>query len=272
MALWVIGDVQGCADALWRLLQAIAFTPGRDRLWFAGDLVNRGPDSLGVLRWTLRMHREHPGTVATVLGNHDLHLLCRAAGLVAAKRRDTLDELLSASDLPELCAWLSQQPLATLLQPESAEPWLLVHAGLLPQWSPAFVLREAESVCGLLNGPERLDLLAALIEPRRPTPMKIRLAADFAAQITRLRCLDERGEPCGEFTDAPEFAPVGYTPWFAVAGRKSQGTRVIFGHWAALGVRSGADWLSLDSGCVWGQRLTAVRLPDGHRVDVPAQL
>ncbi len=270
MATWVIGDVQGCSDALLRLVQAIAFDPLRDELWLAGDLVNRGPDSLGVLRWAVDCELRHPGRVRAVLGNHDLHLLARAEGLVGPKHRDTLDELLAAPDLAHLLQWLARQPLVAQLGDVQGKPSLLVHAGLLPQWPAAQVLRDADAISALLSGPERPELLRALVDGKVDVAGDLRELAHVLGVLTRLRCLRADGRPDNDYTGTPETAPKGCTPWFATMGRKSADQFVIFGHWAALGVRCSPSWASVDSGCVWGQRLSALRLHDLHVVSVPA--
>lgn len=268
MATWVIGDVQGCKEPLDRLLALIAFDPTRDQLWLAGDVVNRGPDSLGVLRWLVATDAAHPGSVATVLGNHDIHLLCRSEKLCAAKRRDTLDAVLAAPDLRKLTGWLLRQPLVARLD-AGGRP-LLLHGGLLPDWTAQFALDEAQIASGLLRGPQRRTVLEAVLDPKQPVPMAVRLAADFISVVTRLRCVSAQGEVCGTFAGAPEDAPAGFEPWYAIEGRKSADSHVLFGHWAALGVRRGPNWTSLDSGCVWGQRLTALCVETGVTASVPA--
>ncbi len=270
MATWVIGDVQGCCDALLRLIEAIAFDPLRDELWLAGDLVNRGPDSLGVLRWAVDCEHRHPGRVRAVLGNHDLHLLTRAEGLAGPKRRDTLDELLAAPDLAQLLQWLARQPLAAALAPVHGLPALLVHAGLLPHWPAPALLQQAQAISQVLTGPERPQLLRALLDGTVPVASDLRDMAEMMAVLTRLRCVRADGRPQFDFAGTPETAPRGCTPWYEVTGRRSSDHFVIFGHWAALGVRRGRNWASTDSGCVWGNTLSALRLHDLHVVDVPA--
>jgi bis(5'-nucleosyl)-tetraphosphatase (symmetrical) len=268
MTTWVIGDVQGCWQALQRLLAAIRFDPQRDRVWLAGDLVNRGEDSLAVLQWASRTSRRHPHSVQAVLGNHDLHLLARAAGLAPAKRRDTLDGVLGHRSCSRLCAWLARQPLAVQL--ETPERPLLLHAGVLPQWTLQEVLDGAREASAILRSRQRRLLLHALVDKTATVPARVRRAADFVAIVTRLRCCNTDGSVDGSFDGPPAMAPAGLTPWFAMPGRKTAGQPIVFGHWAALGARRGQDWTSLDSGCVWGRQLTALELETGQLHSVAA--
>ena len=264
MATWVIGDVQGCFEPLQRLLAAIRFEPDRDRLWLVGDLVNRGPDSLGVLRWAAA-----DASVSTVLGNHDLHLLARWAGVRPPGVRDTLDDLLGAPDCDNLMDWLRRRPL--LLHRDGQ---LLVHAGLLPSWSIAQALDRAFEVETALRGPDYRAFLATLHEPlpspqaaAEPGPARLHVSA---AVLTRLRACTADGVPALAYTGAADGCPDGTAPWFTWPTDRPQATRILFGHWAALGARRGAGWAALDSGCVWGRALTAMRLADGATVSVPA--
>lgn len=270
VATWAIGDVQGCWQALQRLLATIRFDPQRDRIWLAGDIVNRGEDSLAVLRWAVGTSRRYPHSVQAVLGNHDLHLLARAAGLAGAKRRDTLDGVLQAPDCTRLCAWLARQPLAICL--DTPERPLLVHGGVLPSWSLDDVLEQAHRTSLMLRGPRRRRLLQALVDPSAVVAAEVRRAAAFAAIVTRLRCCSSDGLIDSTYSGPPEQAPEGMMPWYAVPGRRTAGQPIVFGHWAALGARRGPDWVSLDSGCVWGHALTALDLDSGGWVSVPAQL
>lgn len=270
MATWVIGDIQGCLLPLQRLLEAISFDPEEDFLWLAGDMVNRGPDSLGVLRWAVELDKRAPGRLVAVLGNHDLHLLCRAEGLATAKRRDTLDAVLSAPDRDELTAWLRRQPLVHQQKIAGLGEVTLLHAGLLPQWSLSWVAQQARYAEALLRSPRRRELLKVLVDPSQAVPMAVRVAAEFAGTVTRLRCVDAQGRPLSEFSGPLEQVPAGAHPWFEAPGRVSRGQWVVFGHWAALGLRQGPDWIATDAGCVWGQALAAVRLEDRAVVRVPA--
>lgn len=270
MATWVIGDIQGCLQPLQRLLEAIAFDPQKDQLWLAGDTVNRGPDSLGVLRWAVDLEKRFPGRLIAVLGNHDLHLLCRAEGLAGAKRRDTLDAVLSAPDREELIAWLRRQPLVHQQRLEGLGQVTLLHAGVLPHWSLAWVAQQARYTEALLRSPRRRELLRVLVDPSQAVPMAVRVAAEFTGMVTRLRAVDAHGRALADFSGPLEQLPAGAQAWFEVPERVSRGQWIVFGHWAALGMRQGADWIATDAGCVWGQALAAVRLEDRHVVQVPA--
>ena len=265
MATWAIGDVQGCWDALQRLLVAVAFDPQQDRLWLAGDMVNRGPQSLEVLRFC----RDNADAVVAVLGNHDLHLLSRAAGVAVAGRRDTLDDVLAAADRDSLLAWLRAQPLLV-----RQGGFVMVHAGLWPSWSLAEAERAAELAGQALRGADAIAMLRGLRAADRwcedATPQAQAIAA--AAILTRIRCVGRDGgmlAHSGRLEDAPAHA----SPWWslrrAARGSLADGDIVICGHWAALGLRQDADHWSLDTGCVWGRALTAVCLEDQRVVAVP---
>jgi bis(5'-nucleosyl)-tetraphosphatase (symmetrical) len=259
MATYAIGDIHGCFETLRRLLRRFRFHPSRDRLWLVGDLVNRGPDSLGVLRWAAELGE----CAVVVLGNHDLHLLARAAGVAERKRRDTLEEVLAARDRDDLLAWLRWRPL---LHREGDR--VLVHAGLFPTWQAGEAERLAREVEAELRGGGAAGLLAGYSRksPERwegelPAADRARVAL---AGFARLRTLDAAGRMCADFSGPPAEAPPGCRPWFAVPGRRSAGEHVIFGHWAALGLRLTDGYSALDTGCVWGQELTALRLDDGR--------
>lgn len=265
MTTWALGDIQGCHTTLRRLLERIRFDAGVDRLWLVGDLVNRGPGSLDVLRWA----RELGDRLTVVLGNHDLHLLARGLGAAAAKPTDTLDAVLAAPDRDELLAWLRARPL---LHREG--DLLLVHAGLLPEWTVGEAETQARDVERALRGPEAAELLA---RPRRHAPrgwiaglenLPRRQLALLA--LTRLRTMSLHGEPEFDFSGPPDGAPAGHIPWFRMPGRRSAEATVVFGHWAALGLHRGPHHLALDSGCVWGGTLTALRLDDRTVVQEPA--
>lgn len=259
MATYAIGDVQGCWLTLRALLERLPLVEGRDRLWITGDLVNRGPRSLEVLRWAV----ERPDLVA-VIGNHDLHLLSRAAGVRREKPRDTLDEVLAAPDRDRLLDWLAARPL---LHREG--PWVMVHAGLLPAWDLARAERLARELEALLRGPDRTGLLAGYAGGAGPEAWSEALPAAEQRLValrafTLLRTVREDGAMEPEFDGPPREAPPGLVPWFDAPGRAWSGQcRVVFGHWAALGLHRGDEALGLDSGCVWGGQLTALRLDDG---------
>ena len=257
MAVYAIGDLQGCAAPLERLLDEIRFDPAADRVWLVGDLVNRGPESLR----TLRLVKALGAAAVSVLGNHDLHLIARAAGVQAAKSRETLGEVLAASDLPELVGWLRQRPM---LHVEGG--FVLVHAGLLPEWTVAKARTLAGEVEDTLRGEGYRALLAGMYgdQPDRWEDglegiARLRVVINA---MTRLRVVDERGAMALAFKGEPGESSEGWTPWFDVPGRKSRDHVVVCGHWSALGLLVRPDLAALDTGCVWGRRLTAMRLED----------
>lgn len=250
MATYVIGDVQGCFDTLKALLKRCAFDPQHDRLWFAGDLVNRGPRSLDVLRYLKSLGDR----VIAVLGNHDLHLLSRHAGIALEKPLDTLEAVLAAPDVEDLMDWLANRPL---MYTENA--FTLVHAGLLPTWT----ISDAANFARDLEAKIRDKTARRSLLNKMDYPPALRA-------LTTLRTCFSDGTFC-KYNGAPETAPPGCVPWFAHPERKSRGEMVIFGHWSALGYRRGTDYMALDTGCVWGQALTGVRLEDGQRFTEPAR-
>jgi bis(5'-nucleosyl)-tetraphosphatase (symmetrical) len=265
MATYAIGDVQGCMTTLERLLVRIAYDRRHDRLWLAGDLVNRGPRSLDVLRWAVG----EGDRVVSILGNHDLHLLLAAAGLRPRKPRDTLDAILDARDRDDLLAWVRARPLV-----HRDGRYLLVLGGLWPTWS----LDEAESLshevaAQLRGGRAFLEALAAGSGGLAAWDEKskgVERARHAAALMTTLRMLDKHGEPL-KFSGAPADAPRGAVPWYDAPRRRSRDATILFGHWAAHGFADHRpEWISLDSGCVWGRSLTAVRLGDGKAFHEPA--
>jgi bis(5'-nucleosyl)-tetraphosphatase (symmetrical) len=252
MATWAIGDVHGCFRTLRKLLKRVAFDPAADRLWLTGDLVNRGPGSLETLEWA----RDLDERLTVVLGNHDLHLLAVAAGVAEERARDTLRDVLRAKRCDDLLGWLLRRPLAV-----RQGRHLLVHAGLLPEWSAADCERVARAVEDRLTGGEGPELLAAY-RARREAAGSFELAALTA--LTLLRTLRADGSLCREFSGPPDEAPDGCVPWYDAPGRRSGETTVVCGHWAALGLRLRPDLFALDSGCAWGGRLSAVCLEDGR--------
>lgn len=263
MATYAIGDIQGCFAPLQRLLLRIDFDPARDRLWLTGDLVNRGPQSLEVLRFARNLG---PAAI-TVLGNHDLHLLARWAGVAPARRRDTLDAVLAASDAPELLAWLRRQ---RLLYREGA--YCVIHAGLLPQWSIDDAERMARQAEAVLCGPAGNSLLAALPRSGVDGPVDVARSLPFVSAVTRLRTCTADGHPCETFNGAPENAPPGCLPWFEVPGRRNTDATIVFGHWSALGLLCAPGLIAVDTGCVWGRELSAVRIEDGAVFAEPADV
>lgn len=255
MQIYAIGDVQGQRAALEALLAKIDLQ-AEDRLWFVGDLVNRGPDSLGVLRLVKALGER----AITVLGNHDLHLLARAEGIAGAKQRDTLDAVLSAPDRDALLAWLRTRPLA-----HYDNGYLMVHAGVLPEWDAPRVIKLAGEVERALGGADYRAFLAQLYgnEPARWDEHldgipRLRVIVNA---LTRVRMLYADGKMDFEFKAHPDEAPSGLAPWFDVP-RKTSDCTMVFGHWSALGLVTRPNLLALDSGCVWGRTLSAMRLSD----------
>lgn len=258
MATYAIGDVQGCYEPLQRLIQHIRFNPTTDRLWFVGDLVNRGPDSLAVLR----LIKQLGDRAIAVLGNHDLFLLSVAENIVRLRPEDTLQSILDAPDRNELLTWLRHQ---RLFYREGA--FAMVHAGLLPQWSVDEAEKLAREVEASLQGPDYRNVLRALYpskhlqwSPDLTGPTRL---ATIIKVLTRLRACSTDGRMESSFNGPPERIPPGYLPWFKVKNRQHGNTNtIICGHWAALGLHCEARLLAIDSGCVWGRKLTAVRLED----------
>jgi bis(5'-nucleosyl)-tetraphosphatase (symmetrical) len=268
VARYAIGDVQGCRTELAELLQKIAFNAARDELWFVGDLVNRGPESLG----TLRLVKSLGANAAVVLGNHDLHLLAVAlGGERKARAGDTLDELLAAADRDTLLQWLLERPLALH---DARRGDLLVHAGLVPQWSAeqaVLLAREVEHT--LRDSPRKLF---RAMYGNQPDRWSEDLSGDDRRRfiintLTRLRFCTAKGRIDLKMKGAPSTAGGDYAPWFEHAHRASRPARVIFGHWSTLGLLRRPNLLALDTGCVWGGALTAVDLddPDREPVQVP---
>jgi len=258
---YLIGDLQGCCDAFERLLAEIAFSPSRDTLTVLGDLVNRGPQSLGVLRRV----RGLGAAAEALLGNHDLHLLAVAHGVRPAHRNDTLGEILAAPDREAWLEWLRARPLAL-----QRHGWLCVHAGVAPAWSAQETLTLAGEVEQMLRGPALADFLPRLYgnEPARwsETLQGADRWRHVINVLTRIRFVHAAdGTLDFKAKDGADAAPPGFVPWFAAPGRASTGTPIAFGHWSTLGLIDRADLLSIDTGCVWGGALTAVRVDGGRR-------
>jgi bis(5'-nucleosyl)-tetraphosphatase (symmetrical) len=266
MAHYAIGDIQGCHAEFCELLTLIGFSATSDRLWLTGDLVNRGPDSLAVLREV----RALGDAARMVLGNHDLHLMTVAAGHRPAHRDDTLAPILEAPDRDELLAWLARQPLAI-----AEDGLLMVHAGVLPQWTASRVVDLAREVEAVLQGDAREPFLRALYgdEPRAWRDDlegfdRLRLIVNA---LTRLRFCTADGRMDFREKRGAAHAPPGYAPWFLQAGRRSADALVICGHWSTLGLLLAPNVLMLDSGCLWGGPLTALRLSDRRVYQVPSR-
>lgn len=258
MAVYAIGDVQGCYAPLGRLLDKLAFDPTCDRLWFVGDLVNRGPESLQVLR----LVRDLGPAATVVLGNHDLYLLMVAAGFSRRGKDDTLARVLEAPDRDELLAWLAQRPLL-----HAEGEYVLVHAGLLPAWTVAQAGACAREVEAALAGARARKFLLHL-QGDQPDRWAESLAGwdrlRFIVNVlTRMRFCTADGRLSLRAKGAPEKAPPDTLPWFRVPGPARGERTVVCGHWSALGFYRGEGIIALDSGCVWGGKLTALRLDDG---------
>ncbi|MCU0943485.1 MAG: symmetrical bis(5'-nucleosyl)-tetraphosphatase [Hydrogenophaga sp.] len=255
MSLYLIGDVQGCDEALGRLLDTLDFSPSRDRLVVLGDLVNRGPASLAVLRRLMVLG----GSAQSLLGNHDLHLLAVAHGVRRPHRSDTLDGILDAPDRDALLDWVRQRPLALM-----ERGWLLVHAGVLPQWSDTEALTLAHEFESVLQGPDWIAFLHEMYG-NQPTRWAETLTGSDRLRVivnafTRLRFCTTDGEMEFATKDGAAAAPAGFMPWFEVPGRRSADTPVAFGHWSTLGRLVRPRLLALDTGCLWGGCLTAARI------------
>ena len=254
MATYAVGDIQGCMSSLERLLDVMPLRD-EDRIWVVGDLVNRGPRSLDVLRWA----RREDARLTTVLGNHDLHLLARAAG-APAKKRDTLDDVLGAPDRDALIDWLRARPLVHV---DGA--FVLVHGGLHPRWTAADARARGAEVERALRGD---DWRAWILDSGGKAPAwrddltGTPRAKGILSWLVRARMSTAHAELDQDFDGPPAEAPKGELPWFALPDPAWGDHQVVFGHWAALGLDLGPRHLALDSGCVWGNRLTAVRLDD----------
>ncbi|MFT3664871.1 symmetrical bis(5'-nucleosyl)-tetraphosphatase [Piscinibacter sp.] len=258
--IYLIGDVQGCCDAFERLLAAIGFSPSRDRLVVLGDLVNRGPASLA----TLRRLRALGDAATCLLGNHDLHLLAVACGGHKTRRSDTLAEVLAAPDRDAWLDWLRQRRMAVM-----EAGWLCLHAGVVPQWDLEQTLACAAEVEAMLRGDALGEFLHTMYadEPRRWDPAlagndRLRFIINV---LTRTRFVDASGALELKSKEGAGGAPPGCTPWFEAPGRRTQGVPIAFGHWSTLGLVNRPDLLALDTGCVWGGALTAVRVDGGRR-------
>ncbi|CAA0120653.1 Bis(5'-nucleosyl)-tetraphosphatase, symmetrical [BD1-7 clade bacterium] len=258
MATYAVGDLQGCLDPLLCLLERVKFDPIQDTLWCAGDLVNRGPQSLE----TLRFVKSLGDACVAVLGNHDLHLLAVAYGGAKLKRSDTLKEILEADDCENLLTWLRHQPLV-----HHEYDYTLVHAGIPPIWSIKQARARAKEVEAVIQGPDYLNYF------REMYGNKPDLWHDDLSGQDRLRCITNyltRMRFCHADStldlsnkNGPEDAAPGTSPWYAFENRKAAGQRIIFGHWAALqGDSQGPDVFAMDTGCVWGGQLTLMRLDD----------
>jgi bis(5'-nucleosyl)-tetraphosphatase (symmetrical) len=254
MSVYWVGDIQGCDAPLGQLLDQIGFSASRDRLYVLGDLVNRGPASLAVLRRLSAMGN----SVKCVLGNHDLHLLALNAGAKPAGKKDTLHEVLEAPDKPHLLTWLRHQSLALY-----EEEVLMVHAGVLPQWTLPKTLALAEEIQNILRSNDAQEFFMNMYgnQPRQwhddlQSWDRWRCAVNA---FTRLRFCSLAGQMEFETKEGAGKAPVGYMPWFEVPDRQTASTTIAFGHWSTLGAVQRPDVWALDTGCVWGGCLTAIQ-------------
>ncbi|OIQ99389.1 Bis(5'-nucleosyl)-tetraphosphatase, symmetrical [mine drainage metagenome] len=274
MATYAIGDIQGCYHAFQALLARIEFDPKVDRLWLVGDLINRGSGSLEVLRWCYA----HQASLDVVLGNHDLHALVVANGITQAHKSDTLDALFAAKDCEVLLGWLRHQ---RLIYQEGS--YLVVHAGLLPQWTAEQALAYAAEVEAALQGEGYLDFLKHMYGNLPNYWSDTLTGADrlrvITNAMTRLRVCTEQGEMEFKFKGELNDVPAGYVPWFDVPARATQDVQIIFGHWSALGLQQRNNVYALDTGCLWGGQLTAMNVHtkavmqvESHPLDKPIKL
>ena len=268
MATYAVGDVQGCYHSLRNLLDEIGFDLSHDRLWLVGDLINRGAGSLEVLRLLVDYHTQHPSSVTAVLGNHDLHALAAAEGLIPPRPADTLQPILRASDSNKLLTWLRHCPLI-----HAEDEYLMVHAGLLPHWNTDMALTLAAEVEEMLKGADYRQFLANMYgnQPDRwneglQGTDRLRLIVNA---MTRLRVCKPDGSMDFRFKGEYADIPSGLLPWFKMPQRKSANIKILFGHWSALGFYQGDNVVALDTGCVWGGKLTALRLEDDQSFQVP---
>ncbi len=257
---YLVGDVQGCCDALEHLLAEIGFSPSRDHLYSLGDLVNRGTQSLA----TLRRLQGLGGAATCLLGNHDLHLLAVASGARAPHYNDTLDDVLGAPDREALLHWLRRQRMAC-----HAHGWLMVHAGVVPQWDLPTTLALAGEVEALLQGDGLANFLRVMYgnetlrwDSALADTARLRFIINV---LTRVRFVTADGTLDLSTKESAASAPPGLFPWFDAPGRRTAGTPIAFGHWSTLGLVERPDLLALDTGCVWGGKLTAVRIDGSAR-------
>jgi bis(5'-nucleosyl)-tetraphosphatase (symmetrical) len=263
MAMYLIGDVQGCDAALAQLLQRIDFSPSRDTLYLLGDLVNRGPDSAGVLRRLMG----YGASARCLLGNHDLHLLAVAHGVRKPGRHDTLDGVLNAPDRDGLLRWLHHQRMA-MLERVGDQDLLMVHAGVLPTWTATETIALAAEVEQALQSDHATDFFRTMYGnlPNRwdsslTGAERLRVVVNA---LTRMRFCTPEGEMEFAGNGGADQAPAGYLPWFDVPQRQSAGVTVAFGHWSTVGWLGRSDALALDTGCVWGGCLSALRVEAGQ--------
>jgi bis(5'-nucleosyl)-tetraphosphatase (symmetrical) len=267
VTIYVIGDIQGCAKSFNNLLEKLAFDQACDHLWLTGDLVNRGPDSLSVLRRLVKMDNN----VTTVLGNHDLHLLAIAAGVRLPTPEDTLQEILEAPDLEYMINWLRHRPL---LHYDEKNDRALVHAGFSPSWSLEEARTQADEVANMLKSTSWKNNLKAMYgnEPNAWTnSLKLSARRRFSINaLTRIRFCDEAGRLDFTHKGPPSTQPETVQPWYDFIRPGGYQTHIYFGHWASLGLARLPDCTCIDTGCVWGRQLTALPIdPPGEPISVP---
>ena len=268
MAMYLIGDVQGCDTALAQLTQRIDFSPSRDTLYLLGDLVNRGPDSA----WVLRRLMGYGASARCLLGNHDLHLLAVAHGARKPGRHDTLDDLLAAPDRPALLDWLRQQRMA-MRERIGGLDLLMVHAGVLPAWTATKTIALAAEVETVLRSADVGGFFQAMYG-NAPTVWSDDLAGIERLRVivnalTRMRFCTPDGAMEFSNSGPADQAPAGYLPWYEAPGRQTANVAVAFGHWSTLGWLGRTDILPLDTGCVWGGCLSALRVEAGTTDGAP---
>lgn len=264
MAIYAIGDLQGCFTPFQRLLELIRFDPAHDKLWLVGDIVNRGPDSLALLRYI----KQADAAIITVLGNHDLHLLMAAAGIAGLQPGDTLQSVLDAPDRDELLLWLRRQKLFY-----RQDGYAMVHAGLLPSWTADQAERLSREVESTLQQDNYAESFAQ-IYGNEPSYWQDTLTGHARLRVivnamTRMRVCTADGKMNFSFKGNLQSVPHGYWPWFNVPQRASRSHTIICGHWSALGLHVTDHLIALDSGCVWGGRLSAIRLEDRKIFQLP---
>lgn len=270
MATYAVGDLQGCLDPLYTLLERTAFSPNDDQLWLAGDLVNRGPQSLETLRFVKGL-----GSAAVVvLGNHDLHLLAAAAGQKKPGKKDTLAPILKAPDRDELLHWLQQQPL---VHHDAKLNYTMVHAGIPPMWDIDTALERAREVQQVLRSDFAIDFFEHMYGDK-PSEWSSDLRGlkrwrVITNYFTRMRFCSAQGKLELDTKTGPDSAPKGFAPWYSHTNHKCKGSPIIFGHWASLmGKTKDENFIALDTGCVWGGSLTMMRLDDKQMFSTPCSL
>ncbi len=265
MAVYAVGDLQGCLQPLKRLLERVSFNPANDRLWLVGDLVNRGPESLETLRFLYQMR----DALVCVLGNHDLHLLAAGNNIERLKKSDTLREIIEAPDGPALLDWLRQQKL---MHYDEARDMALVHAGIPPQWSLKKALRCAAEVEQALRDENLFKPFLDGMYGNEPAKWnndltgvdRLRVITNY---FTRMRFCTADGKLDLKGKEGADTAPPGYAPWFSFRDRKTKGLKIIFGHWAALEGKCAVPGIfALDTGCVWGGAMTLMNIDTGERI------